>query len=166
MNLVSYSTQWPHLYQQEKDKLLSLLDDDIVDIQHIGSTAVPHIQSKPIVDLMVMLKSIKVVPQYLAQLQELGYEYSEKRSSNERYFFTKGDPVAVHLSLADNTTSFWKRQLLFRDYLLNNPKVAKEYEQLKVDLIKKYPSGKDEYSYGKSAFVENILKKVEKISTK
>ena len=159
MKLVSYTNQWAVIYQMEKDKLISLLGDDALDIQHIGSTAIPEIASKPIVDIMILLHSIQQVPQYFDALDELGYEYAKDRSSTERYFFTKGNPVTVHLSLTDRSTPYWDRQIVFRDYLLSHPETAKEYEALKGPLIEKYPSGKDKYSSGKSEFVTAVLQK-------
>ena len=159
MELTSYTNQWAATFQQEKDKLLTLLGIDAFDIQHIGSTAIPGIASKPVVDIMVLLPSIQNVFKYLDSLHNLGYTHSKERSSTERYFFTKGNPVTIHLSLTDKTTSYWDRQLAFRDYLLEHPDTAKEYEILKHSLIERYPSGKDEYSYGKSEFVAAVLKK-------
>jgi len=108
---------------------------------------------------MVLLYSIQHASRYLDQLHELGYEYAKERSSTERFFFTKGDPVGIHLSLTDMSTPYWNRQIAFRDYLLKHPDAAKEYETLKRSLIQKYPSGKDEYSSGKNEFVAAVLQK-------
>lgn len=159
MKLASYTNQWAATYQLEKDKLMCPLGSDVIDIQHIGSTAIPGIASKPIVDIMVLLHSVQQASQYLKTLDELGYAYAKGRSSTERYFFTKGNPVTVHLSLTDQSTPYWDRQIVFRDYLLKHPNAAKEYESLKRSLIEKYPSGKDEYSSGKNEFVAAVLQK-------
>lgn len=159
MKLASYTNQWVATYQMEKGKLISLLGSDFIAIQHIGSTAIPGIASKPIVDIMVLLHSVQLSSKYLEALDTLGYEYAKDRSSNERYFFTKGNPVTVQLSLTDRSTPYWDRQIAFRDYLRKHPKTAKEYETLKRSLIEQYPSGKDEYSSGKSEFVAAVLLK-------
>jgi GrpB-like predicted nucleotidyltransferase (UPF0157 family) len=159
MELTPYTHQWAATFRQEKDRLLSLLGNDALDIQHIGSTAIPEIVSKPIVDIMALLPTIQNASKYLDSLHTLGYFYSKERSSTERYFFTKGDPVSVHLSLTDKSTPYWDRQLAFRDYLLAHREIAKEYEVLKRSLIEHYPSGKDKYSYGKSEFVAAVLRK-------
>ncbi|MDP3965165.1 MAG: GrpB family protein [bacterium] len=159
MNLVSYTTDWSQLFQKEKNNLTSLLGSEAVDVQHIGSTAIPGIASKPIVDIIVLLPSFQDALKYIDRLQELGYEYSEERSSTERHFFTKGEPVTVHLSLTDRSTSYWDRQIIFREYLLHHPDAAKEYEALKRSLIQRYPEGREEYSSGKSEFISIVLKK-------
>lgn len=159
MKLASFTNQWAATYQREKDKLMSLLGSDVIATQHIGSTAIPGIASKPIVDIMVLLHSIQLASNYLEILSTLGYEYAKDRSSTERYFFTKGNPVTVHLSLTDRSTPYWDRQIAFRDYLVKHPDAAKEYETLKRSLIEKYPSGKDEYSSGKNEFVVAVLQK-------
>lgn len=159
MKLTSYTNQWAATFQEEKERILSVFGNSPLDIQHIGSTAIPGIASKPIVDIMVLLPSIQDASKYLDSLHNLGYTYSKERSSTERHFFTKGSPVTIHLSLTDRSTPYWDRQLAFRDYLLTHSDVAKEYAALKHSLIEKYPSGKDEYSYGKSEFVAAVLEK-------
>jgi len=159
MDLEPYNPEWKELFEKEKGLLKNIIGDEALDIQHIGSTAVSGIQSKPIIDIAVLLRSFPTAESFFDQLESLGYEYSKERSSSERYFFTKGDPVEYHLSLVNPETSLLQRQVEFRDYLIKHLETAKEYEDLKKDLINKYPSGKDEYSYGKSEFISKVLEK-------
>ncbi|MFH0891361.1 MAG: GrpB family protein [Candidatus Falkowbacteria bacterium] len=160
MKLELYDIKWKERFAGEKASLMIILGDEAIDIEHIGSTAIPGIHSKPIIDIAVLIRSFKIAKDFIPALRKAGYKYSEKRSSFERYFFSKGDPAKFHLSLANPDTLYVKRQIAFRDYLNNHPEKAKEYENLKSDLIKKYPSGRDEYSYGKSEFINTILKEV------
>ncbi|MFC1623578.1 GrpB family protein [Patescibacteria group bacterium] len=161
-NLKTYNSKWKELFEKEKELLKNIFEDEAVDIQHIGSTAIPGILSKPIIDIAILVKSFETAESFFDKLERLGYKYSEKRSSSERYFFTKEGSVQYHLSVANPNTSYLKRQMMFRDYLIKHPKIAKKYEILKTGLIKKYPSGKGEYSYGKSEFIDKILEVIKK----
>ncbi|MBI2411193.1 MAG: GrpB family protein [Candidatus Kerfeldbacteria bacterium] len=163
MNIVSYNPEWPKIFQSEKEHVLRKLQDSLVEIHHIGSTAIPGLCAKPIIDIAMLIPSLKDAEKYIQPLAELGYEYQPERSSVERYFFVKGNPVKFHLSLAQpDTFSYWKRQVLFLDYLQRHPDTLKEYEELKKDLIKKFPDAGKEYSEGKSEFIQRILMLAEK----
>lgn len=147
------------MFLAEKDLILKNVQGEIVSIEHIGSTAVPKLAAKPIIDIVVLIPSIKNVDSYIKQLENLDYIYRPKRSSVERFFFTKNDPPTFHLSLAQiDKYSFWKRQKNFRDFLISHPDIAKKYEKLKMSLIKKYPDGRQEYCDGKDKFINNVLK--------
>lgn len=162
MRLYSYSEQWKTLYSEEARKIKSVLGDLITDIQHIGSTAIPNMASKAIIDIAVMLPSLKKTKDLIKHLADIGYNYDEPASSSERYFFRKGDPIQYHLSLTEPRYSFWHRQILFRDYLINHPSVAKEYEGLKLKMSKKDPTGRKDYLNKKSPFVQKVLELAEK----
>lgn len=115
--------------------------------------------AKPIIDIVVLIPSLEDADEYLKQLEKLGYVYQPKRSSVERYFFTKNRPSNYHLSLAQpDKYSFWERQKFFRDYLISHHDIAKKYEELKTSLIKKYPDGRQEYCNGKTKFINDVLK--------
>ncbi|MBU1557447.1 GrpB family protein [Patescibacteria group bacterium] len=161
-NLKPHNLEWKGLFEKETELLKDILKDEVVDTYHIGSTAIPGILSKPIIDIVILVKSFETISYFFDELEKIGYKYSKERSSSERYFLTKENATRYHLSIANPKTPYLKRQIMFRDYLINHPKIAKEYEDLKIDLIKKYPSGKDEYSYGKSEFINKILKKAKK----
>lgn len=161
MRIVPYNPEWPKMFQAEQDALLQHLDD--VEIHHIGSTSIPELSAKPIIDIAVLIPSLEDAQKYLAPLAELGYEYKPAQSSQERYFFVKGNPVQFHLSLAQRERfSYWRRQVLFLDYLKKHPEACKEYETVKKNLIEKFPDGGNEYSAGKSEFIQTILLLAEK----
>jgi len=161
MKLHHYSDRWLKLYEHEAQGIKNVIGNSAKDIQHIGSTAIPHIMSKPIIDIMVLLTSMDRAEVLIERLAPLEYIFDKDASSSERYFFRKGEPVQYHLSLTDETATFWKRQLQFRDYLINHEAIAKEYEALKLKLIKKYPSAKQKYTDGKNEFVKKILSMAE-----
>ena len=158
MNIIPYDKNWPKIFQSEKNYIIKNISEKIIEVQHIGSTAIPNLAAKPIIDIVVLVPSIKNAGEYIKQFEKLGYQYQQKRSSVERHFFTKNNPPTFHLSLAQpNKYSFWKRQRLFRDYLISHPDIAKKYEKLKKSLIKKYPDGRQNYCDGKNDFINNIL---------
>jgi len=163
MELLPYNSQWKKTFLDERKRLEGVLGRDCLDVQHIGSTAIPGILSKPVIDIAVLIPSLSNAHQYVVLLEGLGYTYFPERSSVERLFLTKGNPPQFHLSLAQQEKfSFWKRQILFRDYLLAHPNQAKEYEILKEKLLDKHSDAGQLYSDGKSDFVNNILSLAEK----
>jgi len=162
MKLLPYSPEWKLLYEKEAEKIRGVIGDVATDIQHIGSTAIPGIAAKPIIDIAVMLSSLDKAKSLVGPLAGIGYKYDEPASSPERYFFRKGEPAQYHLSLTAPNVGFWKRQILFRDYLISHPSLAKEYEKLKLDMIEKDPTGGKEYLHAKAPFVQRILELAEK----
>ena len=162
MELSPYSQKWKVLYEKEAEKIKSVISDFIIDIQHIGSTAIPGMIAKPIIDIAVMISSLDKAKDLIMPLSALGYYYDKSASSSERYFFRKDEPVQYHLSLTAPNVSFWRRQILFRDYLINHPSMAKKYEELKLRMIEKDPTGRKDYLNKKSPFVKKVLELAEK----
>ncbi|MDP3934738.1 MAG: GrpB family protein [Candidatus Giovannonibacteria bacterium] len=161
MNLEPYSQDWPVLYKEEAQKIREVLGDSLWDIQHIGSTAIPNIKAKPIIDIAVMLNSFDNVHIMIKKLSEIDFIYDQQKSSSERYFFVKYGINKYHLSLTIPTTSYWRRQILFRNYLIKHSEAAKEYEKLKQALLKKNIDRSTGYIDGKSDFVSKILELAE-----
>lgn len=157
--LEKHNPSWVKLYNQEAEKIKSILGNDVIDIQHIGSTAIKGITAKPIIDIAVLMPIIKNKKGMANILAQAGYAYFPSDSSVERMFFRKGDPVQFHLSLTEKgVTDYWQRQIAFRDYLNTHPQKAKEYESLKKELIKEDPSAGEIYSKGKDYFVKEVIK--------
>ncbi len=100
--VVEYNPQWPSFYEQEKERILSLIADDIIAIEHIGSTSVPGLGAKPVIDMMVGLRSLTEAANCIAPLQSLGYEYVPEFEEiiPERRFFRKyDDAIAMLMSM-------------------------------------------------------------------
>jgi GrpB-like predicted nucleotidyltransferase (UPF0157 family) len=158
MKVAPYDEKWPKIFQAEKELISSKFGGDFLDIQHIGSTAIPAMSAKPIIDIAVLVPSLDDAEKYINPLSAIGYQFFKDRSSVERLFFVKGEPPKFHLSLAQpEKFSYWKRQILFRDYLIQHHDQALEYEALKKRLIEKYPDGRQEYCDGKNEFIQKIL---------
>ncbi len=170
--LQDYSKDWSKKYNDESEEIRLLLNDVVVDIQHIGSTSIPGMLAKPIIDIGVLVDSIDDIYFFTKKLEYLGYSYKPDMSSVERIFLRKGNPVEYHLSIACSQHTFWERQIMFRDYLRKDEKLVQEYNKLKLDNIKLTPdnelvdlSKSKTYNQGKGDFVAKVLRlaKEEKI---
>lgn len=162
-NILPYNPEWVHLYEAEAEKLKEVFGNELLGIEHIGSTSVPGLPAKPIIDIMVLIDSHENTEKFIPKLQELGYPFnpvSHTDTSTERHLFRKGNPTQYHLSVAyADRGSFWKRQLAFRDYLREYPEEKDKYAQLKQNLIKEDPTGKNGYIGGKTDFINEVLDK-------
>jgi GrpB-like predicted nucleotidyltransferase (UPF0157 family) len=164
-----YSSDWPKKYKLESEKIRAILGDVVIDIQHIGSTSIPGMLAKPLVDIGVLVNAIDDIDFFVQKLKNLEYSYKPDMSSAERIFFRKGDPVVYHLSIACPKHTFWKRQIVFRDYLRKHHEFVEEYNALKLGNIKITPkevfsdlSRSKTYNQGKEDLVNRVLKLAEK----
>jgi len=158
-----YNPQWAETYEQEAKRIRELLGDKITKIEHIGSTSIPGLASKPIIDIAIEVPSSEDAESLIELLATLGYPSSrddhDKDVSTERHLLRKGMPTEYHLSICySDKGSFLERQILFRDYLREHNKDRDAYGALKKDLIKKDPTGKEKYIESKTDFVMRILK--------
>jgi len=113
---------------------------------------------------MVAVNSLGDAAECIEPLQRIGYEYQpeHEKSWPERRFFRRGNPPKeqhYHLHMVERTSDFWKRHLLFRDYLRVHPKVAQDYYELKKRLAYKYSSDREGYTEAKTSFVESVIER-------
>jgi len=154
--ILPYRYEWPEKFQVEKERLHDIFGNNALEIEHIGSTSIEWLSSKPIIDIVVMIENHQDADMFTGHLAKIGYKFDS--SSTERHYYIKGNPVEYHLSVAyADRGSFWSRQILFRDYLRNNPDSRDKYAKLKESLLKKDPTGGDKYVRGKGDFVYKIL---------
>ena len=156
--LMFYQPSWKDKFETEKSKLQEIFGDKAIAIEHIGSTSIEGLVSKPIIDIAVMIKDHKDADAFIKPLEEFGYSYDKSNSSGERHLFRKGNPTEFHLSIAyTDKGGFWDRQILFRDYLRKHSDFRDEYQKLKEKLLQDDPTGKNSYLSGKSDFVNKVL---------
>ena len=150
---------WKEKFLLEKEILQKIFGEEAISIEHIGSTSVEGLSAKPIIDIAVLIGKRKDSDKFIEPLSRLGYWYDQPNSSGERHLFRKGQPTEFHLSIAyTDKGDFWERQIIFRDYLRNNPKTRNEYARLKENLLKNDPTGGNGYVGGKSEFIQNVLR--------
>lgn len=162
--LQKYQESWREKFDLESIEIKNILGHSVIDIQHIGSTSIPGMLAKPIIDIGVLVASIDDITFFVEKLKQLGYSYKPAMSSVERIFLRKGDPIAYHLSVACPKHTFWDRNITFRDYLKNHPSLIEEYNKLKTENIAITPPGDFEdlslskiYNNGKGEFVQRVL---------
>ncbi len=159
VRLVPYTAEWVRYFELEKAALRLVLGGYILDIQHIGSTSIPGMLAKPIVDIAIAVADFEQAKTCIPLVEGLGYEYKGEFGIPRRHYFVKGDPRLFHLHMSESESIEWQNTLLFRDYLRDHPEAAQEYAQLKQQLAAKFPHDRDAYLDGKSEFVEGVLKK-------
>lgn len=169
--IVSYNDDWPYVFNSLKKVLQNHLQDKIIDIIHIGSTAVNGLVAKPIIDLNIIIENYHILAGITAKLSELGYRYEGEKGIIGRHAYDRVNekvPLSYnknwmdhHLYVCSKDNPENTRQIQFRDYLRRNPEAAAEYAALKQKLAIKYKNDRKKYTDGKHDFVEKILEKVE-----
>lgn len=158
----AYNPEWPQIFLHEKTALHAALADWDISIEHIGSTAVPGLRAKPVIDILLGVKQLSEVnADFIQKLEMLGYEYvpEYEKEIPERRYFRKNNThgIRIHqIHVTQKDSPFWHRHIKFRDYLRTHPAAAKEYEELKKKLAKKY-TDTQEYARAKSDFIKSIL---------
>lgn len=130
-------------------------------IEHIGSTAVPGLVAKPIIDIMLGVEALARFEPRIPDLQALGYRYRPELESEipERRFFVRvrGAARTHHLHVVQAGCGFWADHLLFRDHLRNRPETREAYNRVKLSLARQYRDDRDAYAQGKTAFIQQVL---------
>jgi GrpB-like predicted nucleotidyltransferase (UPF0157 family) len=164
--IVPYNPEWPRVFASERGRLETVFPPECVRIEHIGSTAVPDLAAKPIVDVILGAPSLAFVDERAPRVLELGYEFPAEPNSlvPERRYFRRfvGGARKFHLHCVVEGGDFWRRHLLFRDYLRKYPQEARDYHRLKAMLADRYRHGLREYTDAKSEFIQDALKKAAK----
>jgi GrpB-like predicted nucleotidyltransferase (UPF0157 family) len=160
-----YDPRWPEKFEQERLHLLACLPSDLVRrIEHFGSTAVPGLSAKPIVDILVEVTSLEEIRRRIAPILEAqGYDYFWRPTFGDDgppfyAWFIKRDADGKrthHIHMVESHFEHWDR-LFFRDYLIGHPGVAREYEDLKTKLAAANPSDRIAYTQAKGEFIARI----------
>ena len=165
--IVDYDESWPMRFEQERHHLLECLPEDIVvRIEHFGSTAIPGLAAKPVIDMMVEVKDLQAVQERVVPvLQGQGYEYFWRPTFGDEgapfyAWFIKRDPHSGerthHIHMVEASfAEHWDR-LLFRDYLIENPEVAQRYEQVKRAAAEASPTDRVAYTHAKTRFITEV----------
>jgi GrpB-like predicted nucleotidyltransferase (UPF0157 family) len=159
--IVEYDPRWPGTYEEERDRILEVAGEWIVAMEHVGSTAVPGLGGKPIIDIMPAVQRLADAERCIEPLASIGYEYVPEYNEiiPERRYFHKGPAEArsFHLHVVERTSEFWERHLLFRDSLGAHPEEAQEYYLLKKSLAARFGRDREGYTDAKTAFIEGVV---------
>jgi len=161
VHIVPYDTSWPDQFGQERRLLCGMIGDWINGgIEHVGSTAVPGLDAKPVIDVMAGVLSLEASRDAIRVLERNGYSYAEYRT-DVMHWFCKPSPAfrTHHLHLVPYNSPLWKERLAFRDYLRAHSEVAREYAELKYKLAEQYRFDREAYTEAKSEFIQRVLGK-------
>jgi GrpB-like predicted nucleotidyltransferase (UPF0157 family) len=155
VQLVPYDARWPVLFEREAALIRKQLGPHVLGIVHIGSTAVPGLDAKPIVDVMVGVADLRVPLLLFSQLEDLGYVHRPRDTVPDRLFFAKDSSgLRTHnLSVCEFRSPFWDSHVKFRDRLRSDNNTAHAYAQLKRVLAERFPHDRVAYTDAKDQFI-------------
>ncbi|MHA1961643.1 MAG: GrpB family protein [Candidatus Thorarchaeota archaeon] len=162
--IVDYEPQWPIIFEEEKAKILDVIGHKVVAIEHIGSTSVPGLGAKPIIDMIAGVRDLAEAKECVSLLQRhLGYIDITPELGHSEWFYCIGNKMkpeeknTIHLHLVKYNSNHWKKHLLFRDFLRANPDATQQYYKLKKELAEKYGTDREAYTDGKASFIEFVI---------
>jgi GrpB-like predicted nucleotidyltransferase (UPF0157 family) len=157
--IVPYDPDWPRRFDQERGVLSAVFAGTDAVIEHVGSTSVPGLGAKPVIDVMVGVPALIEAERRIPALEAAGYEYVQKYETQlplRRYFRKpRLKPRVFHVHCVVTGSDFWIRHLAFRDYLRAHRESAVAYDNLKRDLAMRVT--KEAYTEAKSPFIEGVL---------
>lgn len=159
IEMVEYDPSWPGLFVAERSAIEKALQPLNPRIEHFGSTAVPNLPAKPIIDILVIVSDISIWPGLVAPLSGLGYVHWAENPRKDRMFFVKGMPPFgtrrshhVHIRTPGDVS-----ELAFRDWLRRHPADAVRYATLKRNLAERFRANREAYTAAKGEFIEHML---------
>jgi len=161
IEVVSYNPDWPRLFAEEADRLTAIFGQEIVAIHHIGSTAIPTVKAKPIVDMLVEVRDIEKIDAFNATMSRLGYLPRGEYGIAGRRYFIRGDEIhrTHHIHMYQVGHPRITHHLDFRDYLIAHPDDAQAYSRLKEDLARRYSTDVESYVAGKDGLIKELDRK-------
>jgi GrpB-like predicted nucleotidyltransferase (UPF0157 family) len=157
LKFFKYNPEWQKLFEKEKKLLQSIIGNEILDIQHIGSTSITGMIAKPILDIGIAVDNFEEATVCIKPLEEIGYIYKGESGIPRRHWFAKGNIVTHHVHILEIASQTWNNNLIFRDYLIQYPEIAQQYANLKLKLFQEVKGDRDAYQQAKSPFIEQIL---------
>lgn len=164
VQIVSYDQKWPELFEQEAAAIKNVFAENrMVRVEHYGSTSVPGLTAKPIIDILIGLNEFSLFPEEKQALLSLGYQYIGKALFYERFFLKK---PGFHLAIVRYDGAVWHRNIVTRDYLRIHHKKASAYAQIKQQALVDGHRTVPEYAAYKEDFIEELVKKAQYWKTK
>ena len=160
VSIEDYTRQWLEAFEEECDRLVAAVGPLALAIEHVGSTSVPGLCAKPVIDIAIGVTDLLTGKECVGPLSDIAYEYKGDAGIPGRHFFAKGNPENrthyVHVEPLNGV--LWRNHILFRDYLRCHPDEAATYGQLKRALAEKFIEDRDAYALGKNSYIENIIR--------
>ena len=164
--IVPYDPAWPGRFEEEAKALRRALAAWLVGpVEHIGSTAIPGLAAKPVIDVMAGVETLDASRPAIAALADLGYCYAPYRADSEHWFCAPSPALRTHhLHLIPFESREWNEAIAFRDYVRAHAEIAAEYEDLKRGLAQKYRFDHEAYTEAKGPFIARITGMASKLS--
>lgn len=160
--LVPWTSDWEREFQLEKKRIQHIIGQYIINIHHIGSTAIRDLSAKPIIDIAIEIKDFQDGDKCVKPLVEIGYSYKGTNVLPERHYFSKGEPRTHQIHMYQSGDGYLLEQLRFRDYLRDNETARNQYEKLKHELSLLSIGNKHKYAEDNTEFVKSILERMNK----
>jgi GrpB-like predicted nucleotidyltransferase (UPF0157 family) len=157
--VVEHDPAWAEAFSAERERVAAALGDEAVAIEHIGSTAVPGLPAKPIIDIAAGLRDFAAAPACVAALVAIGYERAPEGDFGGRLFLRRVGPDGTathHVSLTAHDSAYWADHLAFRDALRRDPELCRRYSLLKGELAA-VQDDIEHYTRAKTALVREAL---------
>ena len=161
IEVISYNSEWPRMFEEEAALIKKTLVDNCVAIHHVGSTSVPNLSAKPIIDIIGVVENPEAA---IPILEFLGFKYKGEYNIPMHFGFSKRATIKVNLHVYKDGHPEIELNILFRDYLRDNPAIRDEYAHLKKDLLKEKSSFEKHnslftgYNLGKNTFINKVLR--------
>ena len=159
MELIAYDPEWVLKYLRESAAVAEAMGEILVAIHHVGSTAIPGIRAKPIIDMLAEVRDLSGLDARTAQMETLGYEVMGEFGIPGRRYFRKNDPDGLRshqVHAFESGSPQIKRHLAFRDFLRAHPHFAAQYNFLKIQLAERFPNDVSRYTDGKDDFIREV----------
>jgi len=158
VQVVNYDPDWPRIFRQLKDQVWPSVRDVAVAIEHVGSTSVPGMATKPVVDMDIVIASRTDLPLLILRLGTLGYKHRGNLGIEDREaFMAPANQPAHHLYVCVQNSVALQNHIAVRDYLRTHPSEAVAYSTLKKRLAERFPNEREHYVEGKTDFIVSIL---------
>lgn len=153
-----YNSEWPRLFEGLKEKIWPVVREVALTIEHVGSTSVPGLAAKPVIDIDIVTESENLSQLAIQRLQQLGYlPLGDLGVSGREAFKRPADSIKHNLYVCLKSSAAYKNHILLRDYLRTNPEVRTQYAELKMQLAEEFAGNIDGYCKAKTSFIAKIL---------
>ena len=159
VELSDYDNNWKKEYLKEEKLLKKVLGKRILHIEHVGSTSIEGLKAKPVIDILIAIKSLKDIDEIEALLKDYDYSNRGPQGVEDRFFFAKGpeDARTHYIHFTELNSNTYYNLVYFKRYLLEHPKYIKKYCDLKQELAKKYADERPKYTAGKNDFIQSVI---------
>ena len=158
--LVPWDEKWENEYNIEKNLIMELIGNYIINCHHIGSTAVKGLSAKPIIDIAIEVDKFENGFECIEKLLTIGYKHRILKELPERHYFSKGGDLRTHqIHMFQTGSIYLKKHIVFRDCLIENETLRKEYQMVKEKDAEEHSSDKLAYADAKTEFINEVMKK-------